>query len=276
MKRKAAMRLRVVFLLSWFLAASSLSRGHSPDPTQARLAVVAHLAAMTQRDFTALSSEAEAGDREAQFWLGSIYEQGRLVPKNPEQAEIWFLKSAEKGYAPAECTVGLMYWYLDSEAAKAAMWLQRAAQKGDSEAQFWLGAAYEQGSLGTINYREALNWLEKSAKQGHPEAQASLGQMYEDGEGVKQNYAMAAKWYRKAAEHVPNFGGAGQGRNNLGLLYLQGLGVPKDYVQAYFWFTLANGEPSFSASHAKAHMTQAEIAKAERMANDWKTRHSQQ
>jgi TPR repeat protein len=266
------MRLRLALLVLWVLAASSLAGGHSPDPTRARLAEVARLDALTQRDFNALSSDAESGDREAQFWLGLIYEQGRLVPKDLEQAESWFLKSAEKGYAPAESILGLMYWYLDSDAAKAAMWLQRAAQKGDSEAQFWLGNAYEQGLLGTINYREALNWLQKSAKQGHPEAQASLGQMYEDGEGVKQNYALAAKWYRKAAEHIPNFGGAGQGRNNLGLLYLNGFGVPKDYVQAYFWFTLANSESN--ASYAKAYMTQRQIAQAERMANDWKSRHS--
>jgi TPR repeat protein len=261
--------LPVVLLL---LAASNLAAEHSPDPTRIRLANWAHLAALTQRDFSALSSEAESGHREAQFWLGSIFVQGRLVQKDYEQAEMWFLKSAEDGYIPAQRALGLLYSH--SDPAKAAMWLQKAAQKGDAEAQFDLGNAYEQGSLGTINYRQALNWLQKSAKQGHPEAQAMLAQMYEDGEGVKQNYVLAAKWYRRAAEHVPNLGGAGQGRNNLGLLYLNGFGVPKNYVQAYFWFSVANAERN--ASYAKAHMTQAEIAKAERMANDWKSHHSQQ
>jgi TPR repeat protein len=259
-------------ILLLLLTASSLAAGHSPDPTRARLAAVARLSALTRRDFNALSSQAESGDREAQFWLGSIYEQGRLVPKDREQAESWLSKSAEERYAPAERTLGLLYSYTDL--ARAALWLQRAAQQGDSEAQFLLGTAYEQGSFGTINYKEAVDWLQKSAKQGHPDAQASLGQMYEDGEGVKRDYNMAAKWYRKAAEHVPDLGGAGQGRNNLGLLYLKGLGVPKDYIQAYFWFSLANVEPD--ASHVKAHMTQREIAKAERMANDWKSRHSRQ
>jgi uncharacterized protein len=260
--------LPVILLL---LAASNLPAEHS-DPTRVRLANVARLAALTQRDFNALSSEAESGDREAQFWLGSIFVQGRLVQRDYEQAETWFLKSAEEGYAPAERALGLVYSHRDP--AKAAMWLQRAAQKGDAEAQFDLGNAYEKGSFGTISYRQALNWLEKSAKQDHPEAQAMLAQMYEDGEGVKQNYVLAAKWYRKAAEHVPNLGGAGQGRNNLGLLYLKGLGVPKDYIQAYFWFSLADAE--LNASYAKAHMTQAEIAKAERMTTDWKINHTQQ
>jgi uncharacterized protein len=270
------MRLRVALpvILPLLLTAFSLAAARSPDPTRARLATVARLAALTQRDFNALSSQAESGDREAQFWLGSIYERGRLVPKDRELAESWFSKSAEAGYAPSERALGLLYWHTDP--AKAAMWLQQAARKGDAEAQFDLGNFYEQGVLGTINHTQALSWIQESAKQGHPDAQVSLGQMYEDGEGVLQNYAVAAKWYRKAAEHVPNLGGAGQGRNNLGLLYLNGLGVPKDFVQAYFWFSLANSEPSASASYAKAHMNQREIAKAERMANDWKSRHSQQ
>jgi len=91
----------------------------------------------------------------------------------------------------------------------------------------WLGCAYEQGWFGKTNFPEALKWFRKSAELGDPDAQNALGQMYEDGEGVTQNYASAAKWYRKAAEHVPDFGGAGQGRNHLGLLYLDGHGVPQ-------------------------------------------------
>jgi len=97
--------------------------------------------------------------------------------------------------------------------------------------------------------------------------------MYQDGEGVPQNYVQAAKGYRMAAEHVPDFGGAGQGRNNLGLLYLDGLGVPKDYVQAYMWFRLTNSETNLS--YAKARMTPAEILEAERMAAEWKASHSE-
>jgi uncharacterized protein len=95
--------------------------------------------------------------------------------------------------------------------------------------------------------------------------------MYADGEGVPQNYALAANWYRKAAEHLPDFGGAGQGRNNLGLLYMDGLGVQKDYVQAYMWFSLANAETNLSS--AKAQMTPTEVLEAERMAAEWKSSH---
>ena len=263
------MRLCVSLLAIPFILvfASPLAARHSPDPTKARLLTSAHVAALTQRDFALLSSRAESGNREAQYWLGCIYKDGRIVQKDAEKSERWFLKSANQGYVPAERALGLTYWKDDP--VKAALWLQTAAKHGDLEAQFWLGTAFEQGSFGTTNYKEALKWIQKSAKQGHPDAQVSLGQMYEDGEGVKQNYSMAAKWYRKAGEHVPNLGGAGQGRNDLGILYEQGLGVPKDFVQAYMWLSLANGD----VSYAEDHMTPAEILDAERITNKWKSRH---
>jgi uncharacterized protein len=267
------MRLRVALpvILLLLLTASSLAARHSPDPTQARLASVARLAALTQRDFSALSSQAELGGREAQFWLGCIYEQGRIVEKDADQAKRWLVKSAEQGYAPAQLAVGLMH--SKDDPAKAALWLQRAARQGNSEAQFWLGTAYEQGLFGTTNYKEAVSWFQKSAKQGHPDAQVSLGQMYEDEEGVKQNYSMAAKWYRKAAEHVPNLGGAGQGRNDLGLLYLQGLGVPKDYVQAYMWFAVDSVEDNLNLKDVQSKMTAAQILRARQMTEEWKRHH---
>lgn len=146
------------------------------------------------------------------------------------------------------------------------------ARQGDAGSQMWLAAAYEQGWFGKTNLAEALKWFRKSAEQGNPDAQYSLGQMYEDGEGVPQNYSLAAHWYRKAAEHVPDLGGAGQGRYHLGLLYLDGRGVPKDYVQSYMWLRLAGFESNPGLSRAKAHMTPQQILEAERSVEEWKSR----
>jgi uncharacterized protein len=147
------------------------------------------------------------------------------------------------------------------------------SQHGEAGAQFWLGAGYEQGWFGKANFQEALHWLRKAAAHGDPDAQNVLGQMYEDGEGVQQDYVLAAEWYRNAAEHVPDLGGAGQGRNNLGVLYLHGLGVPKDYVQAHMWFSLTSSEANLS--YAEAQMTLAQLLDAKRMATEWKSNHSE-
>ena len=102
------MRLRALlpFFAFWFLAVSTLSAQHSPEPAQARLATVAHLAALTQSDFKKLSAQAQSGDPEAQYWLALVYEQGRLVPKDSRQFDSWLFKSAEQGCAPAEKIAG--------------------------------------------------------------------------------------------------------------------------------------------------------------------------
>jgi hypothetical protein len=150
-------------------------------------------------------------------------------------------------------------------------WMLRAAEHGNTEAQFWLGVGYERNWFGTVDIQEAIKWYRKASEGGDPDAQVALGQKYEDGEGVEQNYRLAAEWYRKAGEHVPDLGGAGQGRNRLGLLYMQGLGVPRDYVQAYFWFSL-DGEGG-NAAAAREHIPPAEIRGVERLINAWKEQH---
>jgi TPR repeat protein len=167
-----------------------------------------------------------------------------------------------------------------SQSANTTQWTEDDRKKlltkalgGDANSQMWLGSAYEQGWFGETNFSEALKWFRKSAAKGNADAQTALGQMYEDGEGVKQSYVLAAKWYRKAAEHVPDLGGAGVGRNNLGLLYLYGRGVPKDYIQAYMWFRLSPAEPNQNLAYAKEHMTEQQILEAERRVKEWKIRH---
>ena len=149
--------------------------------------------------------------------------------------------------------------------------LRRSANQGNVLAEMFLGTSYEQGWTGKKNFKQALKWFRKAAAQGQPDAENSLGQMYEDGEGVRQSYEVAAQWYRIAAEHVPDFGGAGQGRNNLGLLYLQGRGVPQDFEQAYMWFALAQGEENLRKVRSK--MNPRQILEAQQLTEEWKQQH---
>lgn len=146
----------------------------------------------------------------------------------------------------------------------------RAAEQGDSEAQFWLGVAYEQDWFGTMDDVLALKWYRKAAEAGDPDAQVELGQRYADGDGVEQSYKLAAEWFRKAAEDFPDLGGAGQGRYRLANLYMDGLGVPKDYVQAYFWLSLEHPK---DAADARTHLSVAQIDETGRAVREWKSKH---
>ena len=50
-----------------------------------------------------------------------------------------------------------------------------------------------------------------AAEGGDPDAQFSLGASYAEGDGIPQDDAEAARWYQRAAETGPRFGR----RNNL-------------------------------------------------------------
>lgn len=264
------MKLRIVFLVPSLvlIVLTRSSAQQTPDQQQANLVAYAHFKALSMAERNQLLAKAESGDAEAQYWVGTTYTE--MVPQNLEEAARWFMKSAEQGYARAELAYGFTFRLANPSVAEK--WMRRAAEQGDTEAQFWLGYGYEEDWFGAVDIQEAKKWYRKAAEGGNPDAQVELGQRYEDGEGVEQNYTLAAEWYRKAAEHVPNLGGASQGRNHLGLLYLQGLGVPRDNVQAYFWFSL-DGEEG-NAADAKEHLSPAEIRGVERLRNQWKEQHA--
>lgn len=62
-----------------------------------------------------------------------------------------------------------------------------------------VGAAYLEG-IGVIqDYAKAVEWNQKAAEQGNSGAQYLLGGCYEEGKGVVKDYAKAVEWYQKAA-----------------------------------------------------------------------------
>ncbi len=262
MKTGILLRFLSLLLIPWGPSAAQ----QSPDPKQTDLVAYAHFKALTPDELDELFSKAQSGNAEAQYWAGIFCTEGK-VPKNSEEGARWLLKSAEQGYAQAQRIFGMMS--VQGNPSVGERWMRRAAEQGDTDAQFWLGVGYEQNWFGTVNVHEAVKWYRKAAEGGNPDAQVELGQRYEDGEGVEQDYKVAAEWYRKAAEHVPDLGGAGQGRQRLASLYMQGLWVPRDYVQGYFWLSLWGED----AADAREHLAPAQILGVERLISGWKEQH---
>lgn len=92
--------------------------------------------------------------------------------------------------------------------------LRNAAEKGDAEAQFTLGAIY---AGARYDYTEkiwdnrtmmdtkpdlerAAYWYDQSANQGHKTALNNLGLAYKKGEGVNKDLVKATEYIRKSAE----------------------------------------------------------------------------
>ena len=126
------------------------------------------------------------------------------------------------------------------------------------------GAAYNQGDYGT-----ALREWRPLAEQGDAGAQLNLGFMYDNGYGVSQDYEEAVKWYLRAAEQ-----GSDRAQYNLGLMYDVGYGVPQDFVRAHMWYDIAGVEVAISyRDYVAREMTPAQIAKAQKLAREWKGKH---
>jgi len=108
------------------------------------------------------------------------------------------------------------------------------AQRGDAQAQEFVGEIYVEGKQATLNYPEAATWFRMAADQGLAKAQYNLGTLYDAGQGVPHDEAEAAKWYRKAADQ-----GNTDAQYTLAGMYQMGRGVPMNVKEAIMWQTRA-------------------------------------
>ena len=142
-------------------------------------------------------------------------------------------KAADKGNVDAQFYLGEMYFYghgVDQSDSEAFSWYRRAAEQGDSFAQYYLGWMYENGRGVKQSYTEAVFWYRKAAEQDFADAQFNLGNMYYDGRGVNQSYSDAVYWYLKAAKQ-----GHADAQVNLGIIYEYGYGVEQSSSEAFSW-----------------------------------------
>lgn len=143
-------------------------------------------------------SEANAGDSEAQYILGSLYFEGKGVTQNYAEAMKWFQASAEQGYALSQNALANMYFSatgVDTDYALAVHWWLLASEQGISDSQNNLAVAYRDGLGVTKDPKAAIRWFEKAAFQKDIEAMISLGGVYHN-EG---NSEMAYAWWYVAS-----------------------------------------------------------------------------
>src|SRR5277367_6058522 len=130
---------------------------------------------------------AEQGNILEETNLGLMYDKGDGVPQDYAEAVKWFRKAADQGNDEAEYRLAHMYAEgngVPQDYAETARWYQKALEQGYYHTQASRGLMY----------------LRKAADQGNADAQFNLGGMYEKGYQLPQDYAEAAEWYRKAAD----------------------------------------------------------------------------
>ena len=173
--------------------------------------------------------EASIGNSDAEYDVGAMYQNGRGVTADREQAIHWYRKAARQNNRKAISRLELM----QANAARFDREMKQAAD-GDTESQYELGNMYAKGVGTNIDHAQSRLWYEKAASQGHIKAGYKLGVIFHEGSGVPKNSKTALGWFRKAAEqgHAP-------AQYYLGKLYATGEGVKRDYATALDWFTQA-------------------------------------
>ena len=155
--------------------------------------------------------------------------------------------AADRGNGNADFFLGMIFECglgVAQSVPAAIGWHEKAAAAGISYSMWTLGIYYERGMGVPLNYVNAREWYEKAADAGDAVAMTSIGFLYDAGRGVSQNYEQARAWYEKAA--AANEPGA---MANLGVLFEDGLGVQRDIAKARELYEKAAAAGNVGAMH---------------------------
>ncbi len=151
---------------------------------------------------------AEEGNVFAMNNLGTLYLNGKGVPKNIDKALEYYLKALKK--SPNEGFVlknlGYIYQYGGStipiDFPKALSYYNAAAKNGyTSEAFRQMAAIYSLGNSEVPrNYQTAFYYFQESAKLNDRLSLYFVGYLYASGKGVSANSKKALEYYQKAAD----------------------------------------------------------------------------
>jgi TPR repeat protein len=209
----------------------------------ARSGWAAYLASDYAGALATLKPLAESGDAAAQYYLGTMYQHGHGVARDPRTAAGWYERAARQGHAEAAFALGFLLYYGAGAGARAIVATPEAAAP----------------------------WLEIAAERGNPSAQHLLGTLYRTGQGEIADRSTAMRWTLQAAD-----GGVIAAQYDAGLFFAAQSGV-HNAMAAFTWFDLAarSGYPGAALNRTKVaeRLTPAEIAEARARADAWRARH---
>ena len=176
----------------------------------------------------ALENAADAGQPMAMWQLGTMYENGEGVDKDPVKAFGYFAQianqhadAAPKGVEAdivAQSFVKVGDYYkeglpdagipADAERSHALL-LHAATYFGDADAQYRVGLLYTQEEEMGVNPLQSARWFSLAARKGHCPAQAQLGNMLFNGvDGIEAQPVEGLMWLAIAHERCAGTGDA--------------------------------------------------------------------
>lgn len=185
--------------------------------------------------FTQNKIKADAGDANAQIYIGIAYGMGMGVPQDDVESTKWFLKAATQGH---EMAIGLMGGCYENgkgvpiDKAEALRWYIKASACNPAfpETRMFTEkvATWYRDGIGTEkDFQKARYWFNKAAELGSASAYCKIGCMIRNGEGVIADPAAAVIYFERSAGM-----GDREAMYYLGVSYQYGMGLNKNIGKA--------------------------------------------
>lgn len=138
---------------------------------------------------------AKAGNAEAQFRVGRLYDYGEGITKNSKKALNWYEMAISQDHLSAIFNMAYtLYWEENSYDLEkyAVSLLIKGANMGDSMAQHHLGIALAVGEGISRNYVEAFKWMYIALMNGNQNATSTITKL----ESITSSETKAAGYHR--------------------------------------------------------------------------------
>lgn len=139
--------------------------------------------------------------------LGYLYLNGHIVTADEQRAFEYLQRADKQGDAAAAYQLGFSIMnggfrnqVTQDRDARGIRWIHESAEKGYGPAQFTLGEAFMQGIEVDVDPEQARNWFDKALNNGVFEAGKPLGEMYAQGDGISQDIDKAIDAYTRTLE----------------------------------------------------------------------------
>lgn len=174
---------------------ASATRGHLP----AQKTVARYMLMQDKNPTEALKwfkKAADQGDIQAQMYCAAAYRFGVGVQKNEDKARNYDIAAAKQGNSLAQAS--LAEHFLESRHSKdnrlGLIWVKRAAEQKEPEAQYLLGQVYAEGKLEPKDLEKAKELFDLALASGYSPAMQGLANLAKEaGDEVLQK-----TWQEKA------------------------------------------------------------------------------
>lgn len=154
--------------------------------------------------------------------LSTLYEifKSSIFPNNIEYT------------AAVETTITFYFYYVKGDYRRAAIWLQKLADRGDTDAMMRLASLYSETYYGLEqNYPRALQLITQAANLGNTDAMNKIALLYrgcgKSRFALAANYTLAVEWFKRSLLQDGNCCAA----RCLADSYRYGLGTEKDLLK---------------------------------------------